>query len=180
MNNVSCIIIVGKPGAGKSSIGSELSKLLGGTYMSLGSFMREKLTIPDPHIGVDKNPVYDALHLHCVEQSNSSTLILDCHPYPEEDYEALKAFIERPSVTLWSVIHVDAHDHIALERLKRRPRPGQTYEDRLAYYNNHAHLIERLLEHPTSIRIENNVDFEDVRTLERIAQEIATQLKHIQ
>ncbi len=178
MNEVSCIIIVGKPGAGKSSIGSELSKLLGGTYMSLGSFMRERLQIPDPHIGVDKNPVYDALHRHYINDNTTRTLILDCHPYPEDDLQALQNFIQRPNLKLWSVIHVDAHDHIALTRLERRPRPGQSYADRLKYYNDHTHLIEQLLTHPKSIRIENNVDFETVDALEEIAREIFTRLQN--
>ncbi len=178
MNEVSCIIVVGKPGAGKSSIGSELSKLIGGTYMSLGSFMRDKLQIPDPHIGVDKNPIYDALHAHYIDNETANTLILDCHPYPEDDLRALQNFIQRPNLKLRSVIHVDAHDEIALKRLERRPRPGQTYSERLKYYNDHAHLIERLLEHPASLRIENNIDFETPDALLEIAQNIFIHLQN--
>ncbi len=176
MNEISCIIIVGKPGAGKSSIGNELAKLLGSHYMSLGTFMRETLGIPDPHVGIDKNMVYDKLHTHFTETKVTGSIIIDCHPYPEKDFVALESFILRPSLNLEAVIHVDAHDHIALERLARRPRPGQSYEDRLKYYNDNSHYIAKLMNHPHAIRIENNVDFEDPSTLKDIARDILNRL----
>ena len=172
MEGVSCIIIVGKPGAGKSSIGTMLAELLEAHYMSLGSFMREHLNIPDPHIGVDKGPIYEKLHTHFSEDGASQALVLDCHPYPEEDFNALRSFINRPTLKLWAVIHIDADDEIALRRLEARPRPGQAYRDRLKYYNDHKHCIEALMEHPSSIRIENNTDFEDREALREIARTI--------
>lgn len=177
MKELSCVIIVGKPGAGKSSIGSILAKYLEGHYMSLGSFMRDTLDIPDPHIGIDKNMVYEKLHEHFTKNEVCGTIILDCHPYPQEDFAALQAFMGRPSLRLISVIHVDAHDHIALTRLERRPRPGQTYVERLKYYNDNAHFIEKLMEHEHSLHIENNVDFSDMQALEDIARDISTRLK---
>ncbi len=176
MEQISCIIIVGKPGAGKSSIGDELAQLLGGKYMSLGSFMREHLNIPDPHIGVDKHPVYEALHTHCIEGNEMNTFILDCHPYPESDFTALQSFMRRPTLKLWSVIHVEADDDVALKRLERRPRPGQTYAERLKYFNDHSHLIELLMEHPRALRVANNVDFENSEAVKNLAHEIFVQL----
>ncbi len=176
---LSCIIIVGKPGAGKSSIGSMLAKRLDSDYMSLGSFMRETLGIPDPHIGIDKNMVYEKLHNHFLEKGISGSIILDCHPYPEEDFSALEAFMSRPSLRLEAVIHVDAHDHIALERLERRPRPGQSYADRLKYYNDNAHYIDKLMEHPRALRVENNVDFDDIAVLEDIVNVIHGRLTYL-
>ena len=172
MKKISCIVVVGKPGAGKSSIGSTLANLLGGRYMSLGSFMRETLSIPDPHIGVDKHFVYRELHKHVSESDVPDTLVLDCHPYPEDDFAALQSFINQPSLHLWTVIHVDATDEVALERLERRPRPGQTYAERLKYYNDHKHLIDELMEHPRAVRVENNVDFEDMDAITNIAKTI--------
>ncbi len=176
MKKLSFIVVVGKPGAGKSSIGSALAKNLNGQYMSLGSFMRDQLGIPDPHIGIDKKIVYERLHTHFSENEIRGSIILDCHPYPEDDFAALQAFIKLPSLRLVSVIHVDVHDHIALERLERRPRPGQSYGDRLKYYNDNAHFIEKLMEHPHSIRIKNNIDFDDIKALEDIARSISTRL----
>jgi adenylate kinase family enzyme len=173
MKRLSFIIVVGKPGAGKSSIGSVLARHLESTYISLGSFMRDTLNIPDPHIGVDKDVVYEQLHQHFSSQDGNHLIILDCHPYPEEDFDALQAFLAHPKVQLETVVHVDAHDHIALKRLERRPRPGQSYSDRLKYYNDNAHFIEKLMVHPRAIRIENNVDFNDTQTLEAFDSIIA-------
>ena len=90
MEKIKCIVIVGKPGAGKSTIAGLLSKHLPADYTSLGTFMRDVIGTPDPHIGVDKNPVYDRLHDHVIQQAKNSYLILDCHPYPEEDLLALE------------------------------------------------------------------------------------------
>jgi adenylate kinase family enzyme len=179
MDGCSCIIIVGKPGAGKSTIGKLLAEHLDGSYMSLGGFMRENLGFPDPHIGIDKQSVYEALHEHM--QSNNASegvLVLDCHPYPESDLEALQTFLKKPTVTLLSIVHVDAPDEIALRRLERRPRPGQTYEERLKYYNDHAHLIEKLLDHPSALRVHNNVDFENEEAIEVIARELYQKLQN--
>jgi adenylate kinase family enzyme len=178
MKEIPCIVIVGKPGAGKSSIGSALAKLLSGHYISLGGFMRETLHLPDPHIGIDKNPVYRALLSHYAELDASKTLVFDCHPYPESDFQALQSFLEDPALRLQSVVHVEAQDSVALDRLKRRPRPGQSYADRLKYYNDHQHLITKLLEHPTAIQIENNIDFENSVAIENIAREIITRLQN--
>ena len=168
----SCIVIVGKPGAGKSSIGSELAKLLGGAYISLGGFMREVMHIPDPHIGVDKNVVYEKLHDHLTE----GLLVLDCHPYPAEDLEALQTFISRPTLELRAVVHVQADDEVALNRLKKRLRPGQTCEERLQYFNDNQRFIDMLLAHPRAIHVENNIDFDDMHTFRHIAEEIARRL----
>lgn len=172
----SCIVIVGKPGAGKSSIGSELARLLGGTYISLGGFMREKMHMPDPHIGVDKNLVYDRLAGDLENSEVSSTLVLDCHPYPEMDLEALLSFIKRPSLRLRAVIHVEADDSVALKRLERRPRPGQTNEERLAYFNDHLHIIARLMGRPNTIRVQNNIEFENSEDLVELAEKIVRRL----
>ena len=172
----SCIVIIGKPGAGKSSIGSELAKLLGGTYLSLGGFMRETMKIPDPHIGVDKTIVYDRLSRHLESGGVSDTLILDCHPYPEDDLHALLAFVKKPSLELRTVIHIEADDAVALKRLQRRPRPGQTNEERLKYFNDNKQFIEVLLTHPRSMQIENNVDSGDTDTFRKIAEQISQRL----
>ena len=172
----SCIVIVGKPGAGKSSIGSELAKLLGGTYLSLGTFMRGTMKIPDPHIGFDKSVVYARLLEHLTSDGISGTLILDCHPYPEGDLEALLAFVSKPSLELRAVIHVEADDAVALKRLQRRPRPGQTNTKRLTYFNDHLHLIAQLMERSNAIRISNNVEFDDPSVFGNIAEEISRRL----
>lgn len=172
----SCIVIVGKPGAGKSSIGSELAKLIGGTYLSLGGFMRDVLQIPDPHIGVDKNVVYEELQKYLAEQKVSDTLVLDCHPYPEDDLNALQAFVRKPSLALWAVVHVQADDAVALNRLGKRARPGQAIEDRLKYFNDNQHFIEELMKYPLAIEVENNVDSSDIHTFKNIAEEISRQI----
>lgn len=172
----SCIIIVGKPGAGKSSIGVLLAKLLGGTYMSLGGFMRETLGIPDPHIGVDKNDVYSLLDAHLRGGTIPGVFVLDCHPYPEKDLEALQAFVNESGLQLRAVIYVLADDDVALKRLQRRPRSGQSNEDRLKYFEDHVHLIERFAGEFYTIRIENNVDFETIQPIERIARDVVSQL----
>lgn len=172
----SVIIIVGKPGAGKSSIGSELAKLLKGTYMSLGTFMRGTLGIPDPHIGFDKQVVYDQLFKHLTSGEMQGTLVLDCHPYPEEDLEALLGFLGKPSLTLRAVIYVEADDAIALTRLERRPRPGQTNAERLKYFSDHQHLIVQLMNWPNAIRVQNNVEFDDTSALGVIAEDISRRL----
>lgn len=172
----SCIVIIGKPGAGKSSIGSELAKLMGGTYLSLGGFMRDVLQIPDPHIGIDKNLVYGELQKYLAEQKASDTLVLDCHPYPEDDLKALQAFVRQPSLVLWAIVHVQADDAVALNRLKKRVRPGQAIEDRLKYFNDNQHFIDVLMEYPLAIEVENNVDSDDVSTLKNIAEEISRRL----
>lgn len=172
----SCIVIVGKPGAGKSSIGSELANRMGAVYLSLGAFMRDVLHIPDPHIGVDKNLVYEELQKYLVEQNTSDTLVLDCHPYPEDDLKALQTFIRQPSLALWAVVHVKADDTVALNRLKKRVRPGQAVEDRLKYFNDNQHFIDELMEYPLAIEVENNVDSDDVCTFKNIAEEVSRQL----
>lgn len=172
----SVIVIVGKPGAGKSSIGSELAKLLKGTYMSLGTFMRGKLGIPDPHIGFDKRVVYDQLFEHLTSGEMEGSLVLDCHPYPEGDLEALLGFVGKPTLTLRAVICVDADDAVALMRLAKRPRPGQTDEERLKYFNDHQHLIAQLMDRPNAIHVENNVEFDDPAVLGIIAEEIVRRL----
>ncbi len=172
----SCIVIVGKPGAGKSSIGSELARRIGGAYISLGAFMREMMHIPDPHIGVDKNFVYEVLQKYLTEKKVFGTLVLDCHPYPKDDLEALQAFMRKPSLDLRAVIHVTADDKVALNRLKKRLRPGQTCEERLKYFNDNRHFIDELLQHKLSIHIENNVDFGDASAFGDIAEEISRKL----
>lgn len=173
----SVIVVVGKPGAGKSSIGSELAKLLKGTYMSLGTFMRGTLGIPDPHIGFDKRVVYDRLFEHLTgSREGMGTLVLDCHPYPESDLEALLSFVGKPSLTLRAVIYVEADDAVALMRLAKRPRPGQTDEERLKYFNDHQHMIAQLMDRPNAIRVENNVEFDDPGVLGVIAEEIVRRM----
>lgn len=173
---MSCVVIVGKPGAGKSSIGGGLARCVGGAYLSLGGFMREVMHIPDPHIGVDKNIVYDRLLRHLASGGVSGTLVLDCHPYPEGDLEALFTFMRKPSVRLRAVIHVEADDEVVLRRLERRPRPGQTNEERLKYFNDNATFIDALLKHPCSIRVENNEDFDDMGALLNIVEDISRRL----
>lgn len=179
MKKTSCVVIVGKPGAGKSSIGAMLAELLEGKYMSLGGFMRDTLNIPDPHIGVDKNSVYGKLYKHLVDRESLETLVLDCHPYPEDDLAALQAFIGKPSLKLWAVVHVIADDAVALKRLERRPRPGQAFADRIAYYNDHMHLIESLMVSSISRVISNNTDFEDDMGIKALAMSILGDLQKI-
>ena len=145
--------------------------------MSLGSFMREQLGMPDPHIGIDKNLVYAALHKELLQNSEGTLLILDCHPYPEEDHEALQTFLAKPEINLRAVLQVVADDAVALSRLEKRPRPGQPYEERLKYFNDNQHFVERLSEGTTTIRIENNLDFDDVNALEEIVRTATSQLK---
>lgn len=175
METLSCIVIVGKPGAGKSTIGSLLATQLEGTYLSLGSFMRETLAIPDPHIGVDKTFVYEKLHQHLADVGTARTLVFDCHPYPESDLLALKIFLDNPAIVLTTVIQVVADDNVALGRLERRPRPGQGNADRLKYFNDYQHLINRLLEFGPAMRVVNNVDGE--RALDDIVLDIASRLR---
>lgn len=174
----SCIVIVGKPGAGKSSIGSELAKCIGGAYISLGGFMREVMRIPDPHIGIDKNVVYDKLQKYLAEKEVSGTIVLDCHPYPEDDLDALLSFVGKPTLKLRAVIHIEADDAVALKRLQRRPRPGQANEERLKYFNDNAAFIDALLTHPLSMRIKNNMDFDDneMDSFKKIAEDISRRL----
>lgn len=172
----SVIIIIGKPGAGKSSIGNELAKLLKGTYISLGTFMRETLGIPDPHIGFDKRTVYNQLFDHLTNSERQGTLVLDCHPYPESDLKALLDFVEKPSLILRAVICVEADDSVALMRLERRPRPGQTDTERLKYFNDHQHLIAQLMDRANAIRVQNNVEFDDPSVLGIIAENILRRL----
>lgn len=177
MNKIDCLIIVGKPGAGKSTVGSMLTSMLAGEYLSLGSFMREKLGIPDPHIGINKNRVYEALYKELLEKPDGRLLILDCHPYPEEDFEALQTFLTKPELNLKAVLQVVAEDVVALRRLEKRPRPGQRYEDRLKYFNDNQRFIERLLEGVATIRIENNLDFDDVHALEEVVRTAVSELQ---
>jgi len=178
MKEIPCIIIVGKPGAGKSSIGNELAQILKGKYMSLGSFMRETLNMPDPHIGIDKKIIYEKLYSHLILDNENETLVLDCHPYPEDDLMALQSFVQKPRLQLQSIIHIDADDTVALKRLEQRPRPGQTYTERLEYFNTHKHLIDTLMEHPASVRIENNVDFDTKDSIKNLAREILKKLEN--
>ena len=175
MEQIACIVIVGKPGAGKSTIGSLLAQRLEGSYLSLGSFMREVLAIPDPHIGVDKTPVYEKLHQHLNDSGTARMLVFDCHPYPESDLLALKAFFDKPQIDLAAVIEVFADDHIALERLENRPRPGQGNADRLKYFNDYQHLINRLLELGPAMRVQNSIN--DEKALERIVHDIVSRLR---
>lgn len=177
MEKTKCIIIVGKPGAGKSTIASLLSEHLPADYTSLGSFMREVIGIPDPHIGVDKNPVYEALHSHLLENASNEHLILDCHPYPEEDLLALEAFLSKSNIELSAILQVVADDAVALTRLQKRPRPGQKYEDRLTYFNDNKVFIDRLAQGRDSLIVENNNDLPREVILEEIVNPILDYLR---
>jgi adenylate kinase family enzyme len=153
MERVPIILIVGKPGAGKSTLGQALARALGAEYRSVGGFIREVLGIPDPHMVVDKKMVFKHLHEHL---QDGGAVVLDCHPYPEDYYKSLMHFAEREPFYIRAILEVQVPDDVARTRLASRPRPGDPIDVRLKYYNDHLPYIQKLMAHPRALVVDNS------------------------
>ena len=175
MDKLPIILIVGKPGAGKSTFGRMLASELSTDYYSIGGFIREVLKIPDPHISVDKNMVLDRFHEHLLLNNHQGFVLIDCHPYPQDYLRAIREFVSKPGLTLHSVIEVYASDEVALRRLDSRLRAGDPSHVRLKYYNDHRPFIDQLTQGNRSLVIDNTGERTE-EELHTTAQQIITKL----
>lgn len=156
MQRLPIVILVGKPGAGKSTLGQAIAAELNTPYYSIGGFIRGTLGIPDPHISVDKRMVFDRFYEHLQSEGQRSAIFLDCHPYPEDYLQAVLSFSQRERVFLHRVLEIHVPDDVAIARLGARPRAGDPIDVRLKYYNDHRSYIDRLMEGFQSHVIDNS------------------------
>ncbi len=158
MQRLPIVILVGKPGAGKSTFGQAIAAELNTPYYSIGGFIRGTLGLPDPHISVDKRMVFDRFYEHLQSKEQRSAILLDCHPYPEDYLQAVLSFTQKQGVFLHRVLEVHVPDDVAMARLGARPRAGDPIEVRLKYYNDHRPYIDRLMQSTQSHVVDNSND----------------------
>jgi hypothetical protein len=84
--------------------------------------------------------------------------IIDCHPYPQDYFSALKHFLSG-QFYLFGIVEVYAPDSAALKRLKIKGRAGQINSVRLRYFRDNRKYIERLKKMAPSSIVINKKNF---------------------
>lgn len=124
------VLLVGPPGAGKSTQGIALANRLGATYVSTGALLREEVRRASPigqHAAADMRAgrlVPDWLITFALERSLSDAMrsgfVLDGYPRTVEQAETFSRSLG--GIRLDRVIELDVPDDVAMLRVARRFR----------------------------------------------------------
>lgn len=154
------VILFGKPGSGKSSIGKGMAKVYGYKYISSGDIARD-LAKSDSKIGEILNaggmapePIMRSMVRHAISEciSNDQCFILD--GFPRYDYQDEYLCDMFPNLAMIRVL-IDVDDSTAIKRCRGRGREDEgATMTRLDYYHKNT---EKLTD-TCSIVIDNNAD----------------------
>ncbi|MBF0522744.1 MAG: nucleoside monophosphate kinase [Candidatus Omnitrophica bacterium] len=135
------VLLVGKPGAGKTKIGMQISKKLGPNvfHLSMGEFIRSQMPHKTPLTHEQRRDIYKRLTEYLKTKPHISLFLFDNNPYGSDSYDALQDFLNQGNFELVKVINIDVTDEAALSRQESRGRidsMGVSFQNRLNYYNN--------------------------------------------
>ncbi len=156
------VLLVGKPGSGKTHIGKMLSSKLGPTvlHLSMGEFIRNNMKLKTPLSREDRQKTYRSLAEYIKAMPFTSLIIFDNNPYGNDSYDDLTEFLARPELELNEVIEIDVANKTALDRMNSRGRQDSktfSYQDRLDYYDNNIPAqLEKFSSHDLLRKVDNN------------------------
>lgn len=137
--------LIGKPGSGKTTVGSLVASLHDDTeYYSFSSLLKEfqKEIGPDGFLQETREQVYQFLS----DRSTTKLVIVSGNPYTSTSFSDMKRL-----ATFFQVVCFSAPDKLVLQRLNNRNREifihdGASQVDRLERFNKNIQpLIEEIL-----------------------------------
>ena len=129
------ILLFGKSGAGKSSVGEYMAEKINGLHISMGDFIRDYLKTNPPKENLLKNEyLFQKLAKFIKTKKKYRYFILACNPYPQDCLEELLDFIRVYSKECFC-FEIFINNQIALSRNKIE-KHGDNYQQRLLYYKN--------------------------------------------
>jgi adenylate kinase family enzyme len=140
------ILILGKPGSGKSSLANALSQHLCLPCLSPDGLLKTALSEPTKAMIQEKGDVPDWLGTHLILSSlrDVDGFILDGHPATLRQWQVLRQEWSKTGTVLDAVFHLRIGDETAKKRAK-----DPHIEKRLRQYRTHTHpVVESLKEHP--------------------------------
>jgi adenylate kinase len=135
------IVMFGKPGAGKGTIGKALAKTIDGPHISTGDLLREQIA-GETELGQRVQTILNKGHLVDDDTMNEIVrvtlkdvpiYILDGYPRTQPQAEHMIHAIGHPNY----VINLQVPDEVVIERMLNRRRKGETEEvlrERLGIY----------------------------------------------
>lgn len=144
MNNINGIVLTGRPGCGKSTLGKELASKLDMIYVSSGAIAR-KIALIDQATkdNLNKGELADEEKMRLMVRralhrinANGGEFILDGFPRFENQWIWLKTLF--PNTIMF---HLNASQEQCLQRLAQRGREDDTSEiiaNRMKYYDDNT------------------------------------------
>ena len=118
------IIILGKPGAGKTSIGSAVAERLGYNVVSLGEILREKEdrdgSFKKKEMQLKYQESFDLLR-ETLARSQTG-IVLDFPRFYDNQYDEIDQFLKDNGFDITCVLLLDVSDRVAIERLYSEER----------------------------------------------------------
>lgn len=157
----SILVLMGPPGSGKTTIGNRVSLLDNEIFfVSVGSYMRDKLLLKPPFEGVDRNAVFEKILFEEFLVSGKSNLIIDCNPFPTEMWSAVLKHFSR--FERQYICKITAESGVLQNRLDSRQRNDYAFfsnKERLTYYFTYAEPeIKKLESQKPIMHLENNTE----------------------
>ena len=175
------LLLVGPPGAGKSTQGTPLAARLGVPYVSTGELLRDEVR-RETNIGVRAvdfmnmgRLVPDWLLAHALDSRLGDLVrrgfVLDGYPRTLEQAERFTRSLG--DVRLDGVIELAVPEDLALHRLRSRGRSDDDTDVARARFRTYREETEPMLEFFESAKLVTTID--GTRTPETIARELAKQ-----
>lgn len=129
------IVLIGPPGAGKSTQGAAVAKALDLVHLSIGERLRARY-------GAGQVPAEDVLRLMQADiLAAGPCWILDGGYRERRQAERLDAWLQERAMAPDVIIHIDLPRPLALERMTRRGRDGDRYDVKWRHYARHGEAI---------------------------------------